>query len=274
MNSQPVLWAHMTVQEMRGYLRRRQSVLLPVGCTEQHGYHLPLNTDILNAEEISKRVSQRTGIVVAPTVNYTYSGGELPGTVNVSPNVLALYLEEILLSFCAQGFRRIYIVLGHGGSENLQALNQLRDMFLRKHRHLADSVLVAMLPVWEFGNGRDLGLITKRDFHAARNEGSLMLFWAPELVRMDRVALDARKVAQRLRHDPDSYQETLRATDSVLVSPLIRQRRDIKVGVLGYPEKAERAYGKKLCQSVVQDLSRFIEELEATPTRKSSRARR
>ena len=44
----PVIWAEMTVEEISEYLKKRPTVILPLGCTEQHGYHLPTSVDILN----------------------------------------------------------------------------------------------------------------------------------------------------------------------------------------------------------------------------------
>jgi len=52
--AKPVIWAQMTVEEIREHLEKRPTVILPLGCTEQHGYHLPTSVDILNAEEIAK----------------------------------------------------------------------------------------------------------------------------------------------------------------------------------------------------------------------------
>ena len=111
------IMAEMTVKEMRDGLKKCQTVILPIGCVEQHGYHLPLGTDIHNAVEISRRVSARTGCLVAPAVHYSFSGGMLPGTINVSPATVTSLLGDIATSLHVQGFRTIGFLLGHGGSE-------------------------------------------------------------------------------------------------------------------------------------------------------------
>jgi len=123
----------LTVKEIRSYLERSQSILLPVGITEQHGYHLPLCTDSLIATCMAKQAGQKLGILVAPTFTQCYSGGTLPGTINISPAVMALALGENLASLAAQGFRKFYLVLGHGGSENLNALRDVLQMLLRNN---------------------------------------------------------------------------------------------------------------------------------------------
>jgi creatinine amidohydrolase/Fe(II)-dependent formamide hydrolase-like protein len=74
---------HMTVKMVREYLARKQSIILPIGVIEQHGYHLPLNTDALLATHLGRRIGRETDILVAPTLHQTFSGGGCPGTINI-----------------------------------------------------------------------------------------------------------------------------------------------------------------------------------------------
>ena len=60
------LMENMTVKDVRSAFRDTRTILVPLGVVEQHGYHLPLSTDIHNAYEVCKRVSEKTGSVVAP----------------------------------------------------------------------------------------------------------------------------------------------------------------------------------------------------------------
>ena len=69
----------MTVKEVREYLEHNQTVILPYGVVEQHGYHLPLSTDTHYAEIPSYELAKRLDCIVAPPLNYCFSGGELPG---------------------------------------------------------------------------------------------------------------------------------------------------------------------------------------------------
>ena len=256
----PVLWAYMTVAEIREYLKKRPTVILPIGCTEQHGYHLPTKVDILNAEELSNRVSAETGIAVLPTVNYSYSGGELPGTINISPNVLTLYIEEICLSLADQGVRNIIILPGHGGSENMTELLSFRDMFLRKHKHL--DVIIAVM------NFYLTNLVADGDWHAGRFETSLMLYWAPELVHLDRIAYDSDELVNLMRKDPDRYQDIQKLVDSPYVGPKISQRKDIQVGVMGFPEEATAQIGEMVAKKSVQEIVDVIKDIEAQRQKK------
>jgi len=61
-------------------------------------------------------------MLVAPAVNMGFSGGKLPGTINIRPQVVGLLVAEVLGSLAAQGLRNMFAVLAHGGSENLRAV--------------------------------------------------------------------------------------------------------------------------------------------------------
>jgi len=69
------LMESMTVEEVREALVHTRAAILPVGGVEQHGYHLPLTTDVYNAYEIARRVAPLVGCLVAPPVTYSFSGG-------------------------------------------------------------------------------------------------------------------------------------------------------------------------------------------------------
>ena len=75
---------HMTVEEVQNYLKTNKTIIIPYALCEQHGYHLPLDVDIRNAEFASVRLAEKLGCITAPVLNYTFSGGMLPGTINVS----------------------------------------------------------------------------------------------------------------------------------------------------------------------------------------------
>jgi len=68
-----VFLGEMTSPEVEAFLREHDTVLVPVGSTEQHGPHGPLLTDALIPTEIARRIADRVGAVVAPTLNYSLS---------------------------------------------------------------------------------------------------------------------------------------------------------------------------------------------------------
>lgn len=265
-DERPLLMEVMTVEDMRAALEATETVLVPLGVTEQHGYHLPLSVDVHNARQSAMRVSAETGAVVAPPLWYSYSGGELPGTINVAPQVMALMVQEIVTGLTVQGFRNIVLMLGHAGSENTAAIRDLVTLTQARLAHVKDLV-IALAPVWEFSETWMQGF-ADHDYHAGYIETSLMMYWAPELVRVDRIQQDDDALAAHMREDPDNYQHVEKPVDDPHVVPRIRQRADIRVGVMGYPEKASAEVGRKVCDEIVAGVSAMIRKIETGKPRR------
>ena len=263
MNTKPrnkaYLWEFMTVKEMRVALKKTKTVILPIGVIEQHGYHLPLNTDVYNAYELARLASEKTGCLVAPPFTYTFSGGTLPGTININPQVVSLLIIEACRSFVMQGLKNIVVLLGHGGSENQKATEEAVDMFLRQNPDL--KVNVALLPFTELSSTVKKAFKDK-DYHAGYMETSLMLYWHPELVRQDEVTTDKRPILNMLRQDPDNYQVRRKAISNKYVYPAITQHPGIKVGVMGDPYKASARFGEKVVKECLKNIIKLIKDME------------
>jgi creatinine amidohydrolase len=254
----------MTVQTVGQYLQRKRSIVIPIGITEQHGYHLPLNTDALIATRLAYQAGLAADVLVAPTVIQSFSGGSSPGTINISPAVMSQVIGDTLISLVSQGFRNFYLFVCHGGSENTRALNDALRVLLRSNPAFSD-VLVAVLPVWKMsskGMGWDQAP-SHRDWHAGWLETSMVMALEPRLVRMDRLELDEPALLEQMRAHPDNYQMAEKIVDDPLVVPRLRQRPDVVVGVMGEPHKANVELGRKLVADIVGNLSRRIQELDA-----------
>ena len=251
----------MTVDEVRDGLLETRTVLVPMGVIEQHGYHLPLNTDVCNCYEISKRVSAETGCFAAPPINYSFSGGELPGTFNIHPATLALYLNDILKSLVVMGFKNIFVTLGHAGTENRVATESAVDMFMRLNPEVKD-VCFGGAPIMWFSQKYRQMAIADKDFHAGWSETSRIMYWFPELVRQDKMVTDAEELMERFRQDQDAYQVKTKLFEHEFIFPYIKQHPDIKVGVMGNPAKASPELGEAITREVVGNMSDFIRKLD------------
>ena len=251
----------MTVDEVRDGLLETRTVLVPMGVIEQHGYHLPLNTDVCNCYEISKRVSAETGCFAAPPINYSFSGGELPGTFNIHPATLALYLNDILKSLVVMGFKNIFVALGHAGTENRVATESAVDMFMRLNPEVKD-VCFGGAPIMWFSQKYRQMAIADKDFHAGWSETSRIMYWFPELVRQDKMVTDSEELMERFRQDQDAYLVKTKLFEHEFIFPYIKQHPDIKVGVMGNPAKASREIGEAITREVVGNLSEFIRKLD------------
>ena len=250
----------MTVNELEDYLKVNQTVILPYGVVEQHGHHLPLDTDIRNAEIMGVKIAEQLGCVVAPTINYCFSGGMLAGTINIKPNTFANLVGEIIESLALQGFRNIIIIPGHGGSESMFHLKEsLRILkWLNPALH---EVMILMMPLWDYSPAW-CEKFQAQDYHAAEVETSLIKYWTPEAVR-EKVVLDDPATAEMLRKNPDSFQLLTSFTGDSHEIINTRQRPEVKVGVMGYPERATVELGRKITEEILDNIVPVLRQMTA-----------
>ena len=246
----------MTFYEVREYLKTNKTIILPYALSEQHGKHLPLDVDIRNCDFMAKALAEKLGCIIAPTLNYTFSGGMLPGTINVKPNTFSNLMGEIIESLALQGFENFIILPGHGGSESLLHLKESLRI-LKWLNPALKNTLILLTQIWDFSPSWTK-LFAEKDYHAAWAETSLLLHWCPEVVRMDKMELDEGEVAERLREDPDSYQLRESFTDMKQEVVQTSQRSDVKIGVMGYPEKATAELGAKIEAEFMENASKAL----------------
>lgn len=253
----------MTVADMKAAMEQTKTVIIPVGVVEQHGYHLPLSTDILNAVKPLEIAGDKLNAVVAPTVNYCFSGGELLGTVNVSPNTFGLYISEICAEFVRMGFENVVLFLGHAGTDNHNALKNSLQMLLRRNKEMAQNITLSMVEAWNLSPTwlSGFSLEPEHDFHAGMMETGLMMYWAPELVR-DTIVMDDEYISRMMRTDQDWFEKREKPVDSPFVVEIVGQRDEIEVGVMGFPERATKEIGETICNEIVENLVKFVNTLE------------
>lgn len=153
------------------------TVLVPVGSLEQHGPHLPLDTDtriaLAVAEQAAKLLRRRRhNVVVAPPLAYGSSGEhqDFPGTVSIGTEVLRAVLVEVVRSICTWA-RRVVLINGHGGN-----VGALRTAVAQMRAEGHDASWVACTH-------------PATDLHAGHTETSLMLHLNPWDVRLDRAEI-------------------------------------------------------------------------------------
>lgn len=203
------------------------TVLVPVGSTEQHGPHLPLDTDSAIACAVAERAAARLEgpVVVAPVLAYGNSGEHagFPGTVSIGHEALRFVLVELVRSLGLWAARTVF-VNGHGGNVRTldEAVAQMR----------AEGHVVA----W---TGCDF---PGTDAHAGHTETSVMLQLAPERVNLEAAAVgNTAPLADLL---PGLLAGGVRA-----VSPN---------GVLGDPTRATAEEGRRLLDIQAETVARRI----------------
>jgi creatinine amidohydrolase len=143
-------------------------VIVPVGSVEQHGPHLPLDTDTVIAQAVATGVAERLGGWCAPAVAYGSSGEhqDFPGTTSIGTPVLGRVVVELVRSLRSWA-GSVVLVNGHGG--NVEALHAAVGRLVREGHHVR----------WVRCAAQGM------DAHAGRAETSLMLHLRPESVRLD-----------------------------------------------------------------------------------------
>ena len=115
----PLRFEELAGFELAEAVKSRPFALLPLGSLEYHGPHNPLGTDSIVVSGIAERVAARTRALLFPTVCFTHCPAHtahFQGTLSVRPDVMTLYMEDILSSVRDVGFRRIFVLNGHDGN--------------------------------------------------------------------------------------------------------------------------------------------------------------
>jgi mycofactocin precursor peptide peptidase len=208
-------------------------VLVPVGSLEQHGPHLPLDTDAVIAEAVARCTADRLGrldrrpVLVAPPIVYAASGEHqmFPGTASIGSEALSHLLIELTRSMRTWA-RDVVFVNAHGG--NSSALTRAVGLLV------AEGHSVGWVPCATEG----------ADAHAGRTETSLMLHLRPADVRLDRAeAGNTTPVAELL--------PALVAGGVGAVSPN---------GVLGDPAGASPALGEHLLNLLADNVTALVRD--------------
>ncbi|HEV8403857.1 MAG TPA: creatininase family protein, partial [Candidatus Limnocylindrales bacterium] len=110
-----VFLGEMTNPEVEAFVRDHDTVLVPVGSTEQHGPHGPLLTDVLVPVEVARRVAPRAGAAVAPSITYglSYPHVGFTGVVHLRIATFMAVVEDVAVGLATMGFRRVVFLNGH-----------------------------------------------------------------------------------------------------------------------------------------------------------------
>lgn len=118
-----IYYDELTWPEINEAVLAKKVVLLPIGSTEQHGHHLPLDTDNFLARGVCIAAAKQAPreVLIMPTIPYGYNEHALdfPGTIHVHYDHFIEYCLDVCKSVAYAGFERIIIVDGHGSNEHL-----------------------------------------------------------------------------------------------------------------------------------------------------------
>jgi len=197
-----VFLADLTWPEAQSRISAGAPVILPLGATEQHGHHMPLNVDVVIPTVIGERVARATGGLVAPTLPYgnrsqPRSGGgpAFAGTINLSAHTFSLVVRDVIVELHRQKVRHIVLLNGHYENvwPSIEGIELALDAVGRDEEN---GLSILRMDHWEFVQPQTIERIFPNGFpgieleHASVLETSLMLAIRPDQVDLGRALHD------------------------------------------------------------------------------------
>jgi creatinine amidohydrolase len=260
-------YAEMTWPECKAAADAGRVAVLPTGTYEDHGYHLPIDVDVVLSTTICDRAVARIPgeAVLIPSVTHGYSPHHMdfPGNITIGWQTFVNYVKDICLSLAQHGFTRILIVNGHGSNTPLVEMAARLTIVETDGRVLCASVnhwgLRLAREAARAGRDSDFGGMS----HACELETSLYLAIHPERVQMDK-AVDERGPLSA------SFQTDLnlgKRADGSIATLMPYWSTISESGVKGDATKATRAKGEQFLEGSIQGLIELVRELKATEIR-------
>jgi creatinine amidohydrolase len=249
-----LLWQQMRRGEIVQAAQDNAVVIMPIGSTEQHGPHLPVDTDMSIVWEVATRAAASIAdfpVLVAPPVWSGYSPHHMifSGTITLTLETFITMLVEIGVCIGRHGFKKILLLNGHGGNHHLVAAAAMK---LNEQGVMAAAATYWYLAVDEINALRETPLGGMG--HACELETSVQMALRPELV--DASALESHPKVT----GSSFFARDLTETGAVYYSPVASFARPGFTGVSGDPTKANPEKGEKILQAAAGKLAMFLRE--------------
>jgi len=231
----------MTWTEIREVLPKVRVAVIPTGSTEQHGPHLPLQSDTAFCLYLCRRAAEQvypTTLVTPPVATGISSHHmKFPGTLTLRPETFIEVLYDIAESLKHHGIRKLAIIDGHGGNTHASKIAA---------RKIYDNlqVAVASFAYWDLfpEDGKSVLKTRVVPGHADEFETSISYVIQPELVRKDAIP-----ESDGIR--PSKYQELMSKYDTDISSSGVPS---------GEPKAASKEKGERLVEATVEELRKFL----------------
>ena len=245
------LWGELTWPEAQQRLKQVDVAILPVGAIEQHGPHLPLDTDAFDADYLARKVAEacsRPRPLVLPLISYgvSYHHNDFSGTISINNDTLSRLVYDIGINAARNGINKLLIINGHGGND--ATLNYAAQM-INRDAHIFVAV--------DSGETSDVDIDamteTHNDVHAGEIETSTSLAIRPHLVKME--------LAQK--NVPEFSSRYLNFSSKRGVSWHAYTNKITANGVMGDPTKASIEKGEKMWQMMIAHLVALVDDLKS-----------
>jgi creatinine amidohydrolase len=251
-------YGHLTWEEVRDADKDRV-VILSVSATEDHGPHMPLDTDTVLGMAIAKGVAEAAPdeVFVMPPVPYGFNEHhkDFPGVIWIQPETLIAFVTDITKSLAHHGFRRILLLNSHGSN------HPCLDLAARK-TVIETGIICVSASYWNLMSARinaerksAIGGIA----HAGEFEAAMYMHLHPERVHLE-------KSATQNLHNPDSKFFNLDLAGGGGGAMLMRWWSEVSPdGTMGDPTVADPETGKRFLQAAIEETTALIREIRALP---------
>ena len=221
-------------------------VIFPIGSVEEHGSHLPLCTDSVQAEYVALEVAKKTGSLIAPPLRYGIcnAGRNFPGTISIDFESLRRIAKDIMSELARNGLNRIIVMSGHAGSSHMAAIRLAAQDVIHQNLkcNLDDKTRIMVLSDFDFAFEMEQKLgIPKTDGHAGDVETSRMLDIDSSLVKGKGEAGQMQTPRFEIVANPEKY---------------------FQKGVNGDPTQASATKGKAINEYVIEQTVKLVEEIK------------
>ncbi|KQL49991.1 hypothetical protein AN963_10025 [Brevibacillus choshinensis] len=252
------LFAEMTWPEVKQVVKEKRVAVVPVAMIEEHGYHLPVDTDLVLANEVCVRAGAKipTEMVVIPPINHGYAPHQMdfPGVISISSETFINYVVDVCKSLAHQGFERILLLNGHGSNVSLlQVAARLTNLAY-------PNGLCASVSHWDFQQVIECAEQVRESEnpggmnHACELETSMYLAIREDLVQMDKAVRDMDKYD----HAKYFWLDIVGRGEGRPVVTMPYWSSISETGTLGDPTKSTKDKGEALFDAAVDGLVEFV----------------
>ena len=244
-------------QELKELVPKQPVVVQPIGSVEDHGYHLPLDTDNFLIQNICEEAASRANgeILLLPLIPYGFETHHMdfPGTIDIKMEHLLNFVLDVTKSVAHHGFKRILIADGHGS--NMPIL----ELVARRTILETDSLCGAF--IWPSLAPKEINAVRESEqggiAHAGELETSVYLHLDGSHVQMDK--------AEKEIGMPPSKFIILDLMESSPVKFMDIWTRFSKSGVYGDPKLATPEKGRIIFEAVVEAFLNLVKEFKSRP---------
>ncbi len=229
-------WDEYTYPEIENILKEEPLIILPVGSVEAHGYHLPLNTDMLQPLYLAEEIAKRINAIILPPVHYGWTGSlaSFPGTISLKFDTIKNLVYNILTEIVRQGVKKIMVLSGHASTNHMAALRLACEEIKKK-----SDVKIMLLSDYYIAYQYRGKLVPENDSHAGIIETSRVMAIRPELVK------------KNYKFEKRDYGKYM----------VIRDYREIvPYATFSNPEGANKELGEKLNNLILEEILKIIKE--------------